>query len=319
MYDFKFAIMGAGKIARKFCKAVEEISNCRVAAVASKSIDRAESFAKENEIPSVYCDYEKMLLNEDVDGVYIATTVNFHYELCMLCLKYKKAVICEKAMFQNSAEAEEVFRIAEQNQVFIMEAMWSRFLPAVCKAKEWVENGKIGKVTFGDIGLGFLAKQDIKNRYWNMNLGGGVALDLTVYAYELITYMIKQPIINKQVSVIRYETGVDAAELISIRFSDAIAALKTSFLAPMEECMILYGTEGKIIVPKPHTAKDAYLYNRENKEIEHFQDTGTLHGFVYEINEMIKCVRNGKTESETVPHELTLECARLFDEIGKIK
>ena len=129
--SFNFAIMGAGSIAGKFVDAVRRVEGCEVVAVASKSMERAEIFARRFVIERYYDSYETMLQEGSIDCVYIATTPNFHYELAKLCLAYNVPVLCEKAMFMNRKEAEDIFAESKRKGVFVMEAMWSRFLPAV--------------------------------------------------------------------------------------------------------------------------------------------------------------------------------------------
>ena len=184
---FRWGILGAGQIAVKFCDAVKSIADCTVAAVGSKSFSRAETFARENGISRWYGDYEELLKKERPDAVYIAATSNDHYRLTMMALDYEIPVLCEKAMFQNSGQASVVFARSEKEKVFVMEAMWSRFLPAVRTAAKWLEQGRIGKVTAAEAAIGFLAPYDPSNRYFSPALGGGAALDLTVYTFELLT------------------------------------------------------------------------------------------------------------------------------------
>ena len=120
-----------------------------------------------------------MLDNEKPDCVYIAVTNNDHYLLTMMCAQRGIPVLCEKAMFQNSDEAQKVFEAAARNKVFVMEAMWSRFLPAVNKAKMWIDNGEIGIPEISQFSIGFAAPEDKENRYFNPLLGGGAAKDIT--------------------------------------------------------------------------------------------------------------------------------------------
>lgn len=131
MSTFRFAIMGAGNIAHQFCDAVTLVEDCEVSAIASKDLGRAQKFAEECSVAHAYDNYEQMLIEEKPDCVYIAVTPNDHFRLTMLCLEHRVPVLCEKAMFTNSAEAKAVFEKAEKDQTFVMEAMWSRFLPAV--------------------------------------------------------------------------------------------------------------------------------------------------------------------------------------------
>jgi len=315
MKDFRFAVMGAGNISNKFCDAVGRLKDCQVVAVASRSLERARAFAGKHHINAAYGSYEEMLVKEKPDCVYIGVVTGAHYELTMLCLDHNVPVLCEKAMFMDSAQAREVFERAGRGRVFVMEAMWSRFLPAVKKVKEWVEEGRIGSVSYCDTAIGFLAPPDKNNRYHNASLGGGVSYDITVYAYELTTYMLGGDVRKSQEAVIWEDTGVDLTEHITLYYPKAIAALTTSFAAPLEEKMVLYGSRGKIILPTPHYASEAFLYDGEKRLVEHFKDETTENGFVYQAVEVMECIRNHRTESSVVPWACTLSCAELFDRI----
>lgn len=315
MSKFRFAVMGAANIANKFCDAVAHIEDCEVVAVSSRSMDRAKEFAKKNRISAAYDNYEKMLVSEKPDAVYIAVTTNAHYDLCMLCLKYHTPFLCEKTMCIGSEQTREVFLEAKKCGVFCMEAMWSRFLPAINKVQAWCREGRIGKLRFGDISIGFQSPVDPDNRFYSKALGGGAALDLTVYCYEIMTYLMEKPILEAKGMSNFAKTGVDISNVIILRYEDAMACLKGSIAAHYEEKMVLFGENGHIVVPSPHFASQAYLYDKEGREIAHFVDNETKNGFIYEILEVMECVRAGKTESSVVPHELTLAYARLCDEL----
>ena len=319
MKKFRFAIMGAAKIAHKFCNGVKLLENCEVVAVASKSMERAQEFAEKNNLPAAYDSYEEMLIKEKPDCVYIAVTVNDHFRLCMLCLDYNVPVICEKAMFMNSSEAEIVFKRSQEQRVFVMEATWSRFLPAVRQAKAWIDQGKVGQVRFLDASIGFVAPAGDDNRYHSPSLGGGAARDITIYAYEIARMMVDKPFGETQIQAVWGKTGVDLTEHISIQCEDVLVSLVTSFAAKLDEIMIIYGEQGKVVVPRPHVASQAMLYDEKGELAEHFKDEVTQNGFIYEIADCIECIRSGKIESEVVPQALTLDCARLFDMIDKTK
>lgn len=312
---FRFAVIGAADIANKFCNAASYIEDCEVAAVASRSMERAQKFAEKNGIPKAYDDYEKMLVEVKPDAVYIAVTTNAHYEMCMLCLKHNIPFLCEKTMCIGSEQTKAVFDLAEEKGVFCMEAMWSRFLPAIKKVKEWLDNGRIGDFVFGDINVGFQPEADYNNRFYNKALGGGSALDLTVYCYEIMRYLIEKPVLEMQTMSNFCETGVDLSNVIMLKYADSMACLKGSIAAHYEEKMLLFGKEGSISVPSPHFASRASLIGKDGKVIEYYEDTETPggNGFVHEIREVISCVRAGKTESDTVPHSLTLDYAGICD------
>lgn len=319
MTTFRFAILGAAKIADKFCDAAAKIAGCEVVAVASKSRERAEEFAERNHVPHFYGSYEEMLGEQRPDCAYIAVTVNDHYRLTMLCIEQGIPVLCEKAMFRNAQEAGAAFARAKQAGVFVMEAMWSRFLPAVQKVKEWLLGGRIGTVGLAQFAIGFVAPAGDENRFYSPLLGGGVAKDLTVYAYEMTTFLLGQKIKSITAAASWSESGVDLINHISISFEHTLASLQASFVNKMEERMVLYGQEGKIVLPSPHFAGECFLYDREGVLVEHFRDEKTQNGFTYEIEEAMRCVREGRPESSVIPHADTVACAELFDMIDATK
>ena len=287
MKEFRFVILGAGNIAGKFCEAVSLTEHAAVAAVASKSLERAAAFAEKNGVLKAYGDYEEMLRMEKPDGAYIAVTPNDHYRLSMLCLKYGVPVLCEKAMFQNSREAKEVFAVSKEKGIFVMEALWSRFLPAVCKVGEWLDEGRIGKAKLASCTIGFRADPDPKRRYYSPELGGGASKDITVYAYEITTYLLRQKLKNLTVSAVWSESGVDESSLVTLEFEETLASLMTTFAADTDERLVIYGSKGRIELPYPHYASEAFLYGEKGELLEHFRDEETKNGFTYEIAEMI--------------------------------
>ncbi len=313
MKEFRFGIMGAGGIARRFCGVVKGMEEVTVCAAASKSMERAEkltaAFCPDAE---AYDSYERMLEEAKPDAVYIATTPDSHYALTELCLKTGVPVLCEKAMFVTGKEAADAFRLAGEKGVFAMEALWSRFLPANKKAKEWLDTGKIGRPVHMEIRLGFPAPRDPGMRYFSPSLCGGASTDITCYTYELARFYIEKEILSEEVFAIRSESGVDSSDLVVLSYGDMTATVASSFDSAYDNAAVIYGTEGKIVVPDPHCAKEAYLTSVRGNE--RFRDEGP-DGFTYEILETVRCVRAGLTESPVVPHALTADCAALFDRI----
>lgn len=316
MDKFRFAIMGAGKIAHNFCDAVGRVEGCCVAAIASKSQKRADAFAAANHIPAAYDSYEEMLKAEKPDCVYIATTADSHYALSMLCLDYNTPVLCEKAMFMSSAEAKTVFARAKEQNVFVMEALWSRFLPMNNKAREWLRSGTIGSPVYADMNLCYIMEDNPENRFFSPKLGGGAAFDLTVYGYHMVTWMLERPVLRTCVEAIPGPTGVDVTEMIMLRFEDNIpAVIKCSIVTFAENRLVVQGTKGRIVVPDPHCGREALLYDAQGNPVEHFKDTETQNGFTYEIEEAVRCIRAGLIETPVISHAATLNSALLYDQI----
>lgn len=317
--QFRFVILGAGNIAGKFADAVTRIEDCMVTAVASKSLTRAETFARNNGIGRAFDDYEKMLKAERPDCAYIATTCNSHPSLSALCVEHGVPVLCEKAMFSDGEQARSFFETAEQKGVFSMEALWSLFLPANLMARKWVRSGRIGKPVCAGFDIGFVAQKDMGNRYYNPSLGGGAANDLTVYALHLLPWLTDRQIEYMNVSVVAAPSGVDETETMLLTLSGGLTATVRSTLASgMDERMELCGTRGRIVVPKPHMAKSAILFDSEGHQIERFDDTQTHNGFTYEVIEAVRSIRGGKLESPVIPHSATIQAARFIQQLHKV-
>ena len=313
MNPFRFGIIGAGRISNKFCDAVRHIEGAEVVAVSSKDFDRAKDFAEKNQVSFYYDSYDTMLSREDIDAVYIATTHNFHYENLLACIEHGKHVLCEKCMVLTKKQAETVFALAEEKNLFVMEAMWSCFLPHIKKVRQWIQEERIGKITLANAVIGFIGEKDPHNRLYNPDLAGGALYDIGVYAIEIMSYLIHKDIRNVKSTLLFANTGVDTHDNITLSFDDCIANLQSSISVKVEEQACLYGTKGYIKIPHFHNGEDCFLYGLDDKIIEEFHET-PVNGFIYEIEEVIRCVRAGKRESDVVPHKDTIRCADIFDQ-----
>lgn len=317
---FRFAVMGAGNISGKFCEAVQLTADCKVVAIASKDMTRAQQAAHKHGIDKAYDNYEQMLVTEKPDAVYIGVTTNAHYELTMLCLDYKIPVLCEKAMFQNRVQAEVVFRRSRELQVFVMEGMWSRFLPNLECARKWIQDGTIGDVTLATINIGFQAPKDRENRYYSPALGGGACYDLMVYCYDILTWVLDRQVLDCKIQALFTEDGVDKTEAILLSFADCIGVLTASFETDLgeNEQAVIYGAKGKVVIPHPHIGNECTLYV-DGAEPVFYRDEVTTNGFVYEIREVMECVQKGVIESKIASHAMTLESSELYDKILELR
>ena len=311
MKTFRFAIMGAGGIAHQFCDAVRRIEGAEVCAVASKSMERAKTFAEKEGIAAYFDCYEQMLDTVKPDAVYVATTHNFHYENVKMVLSKGIPVLCEKPFVLNSADAKELFALAKEKNVLLMEAMWSRFLPQIQKAKEWIKSGAIGTLRMGHCVVGFKGERNPENRVFSPKLAGGAIYDIGVYAIELMTYLVDQPLCDKQVMILPAWTGVDASNVIALKFETCTAALQTTVMASPRQELTLTGDDGYIVIPNSNVGNEAYLY-KNGELVEHFkQPYGN--GFTFEPADFIRCVNEGKLENEPVPASASNQCAEIFD------
>ena len=314
---FRFVILGAAKIGVKFCDAVKLTEGAVVTAVASKSAERAAAFAKANHVEHAYDSYEEMLIKEKPDCAYIAVTPNDHARLTRMCIDHGIPVLCEKAMFVTRQEAEETFAYAREKNVFCMEAMWSRFLPANIQARDWIVQGKIGVPKLSRFGIGFPAPPDNTNRFLSSALAGGCTTDITVYAWELTTFYLGKDYRDIRVSALKGGDNVDVVNQITLEYENTLAALSCSFVTKIDEEMVIYGTKGTIRIPRPNFAQECFLYDLNGELVGHFIDEQTVNGFTWEIAEAMRCVREGILESPVIPWEDTLDCAGVFDLVRK--
>ena len=311
--SFRFVILGAGLIAEKFTDAVRRIEGAEVIGVGSRSAERAAAFAEKHGIPHSGS-YEEMLALRP-DAAYVAATTEAHADLTRLCIRCGIPVLCEKAMFTNAAEAEEVFAYAREQGVFAMEAMWSRFLPTIVEMKRRLDAGAIGKLRHFDIAIGWAAYSGPGSRFYLKELGGGAAYDLLVYCYELAEFYLGAPEKVENVVVHWADTGVDETEIITLRYPWGLANLTASIGLRLDERAVITGDDGQLRMLFPHYG-NSFVVRREDGTEESWSDDKTENGFVYEVEEVIRCVKAGLLESPTVPHDLTIRCARIFDMIN---
>ncbi len=315
MKTCRFGVIGAGTIAAHFCRAVKLVEDAEVVAVASASASRAAAFAEKNGVGASYGSYEEMLLKEDLDAVYIATTHNFHMDNIRLCLGYGKHVLCEKPMVLTAADAEEAFALAKEKNLFLMEAMWSRFLPQYQKAKEWITSGRIGAVQLANVTIGFRCDPDVNGRMLNPDLAGGAMYDIGVYAIEPIQYLIGEPAVDVM-GVWRPHpvTGVDERVTMILRFPSCDAALQCMINGNAKEGVVLNGTDGYIEIPFVTGGYHVRLYDSGRNLVEEFYEKWE-NGFVYEIEETVRCIREGRLTSDVMPPEDTVACAAIYEKI----
>ncbi|WP_419850054.1 Gfo/Idh/MocA family protein [Candidatus Poriferisocius sp.] len=312
--DFRFGMVGHGHITGQFLGAMEVVEGAHVAAVAGRDAGRAGAFAQQNGIAASYGSVGEMLQGEDLDAVYICTPHPSHAEAAVACIDAGVAVLVEKPIAPN---LEGVTRIVEASQaagVFAMEAMWTRFLPIYEVVRRWVDDGRIGDIRQVTASFGFAAPVMPEHRLFNPDLAGGSLLDVGVYPLHLARWLYGAPPVDYGVVARVGETNVD--EIVSISASypgSGLAQLGCAVVANLESSAVIAGTAGSIEIPVFWAADRAILRSGGNEETEVMAHLAN--GFEYEIQEVVDCVRAGRTESERMPPSLTLEMAGLCDEI----
>ncbi|WP_195277091.1 Gfo/Idh/MocA family protein [Anaerotruncus rubiinfantis] len=326
MEQCRFGIIGPGGIAEKFAGTFQMglVKNAKLTAVASRSPAKAEAFAEKYHIPRVCAGYDALLAAPQVDAVYIAVTNQAHYDCCMRSIAAGKHVLCEKPLAMTAREAKELARAAREKGVFLMEAMWSRFLPATNAALGWVRQGRIGSLRAVSASLCACRPQEGYPRLYDPALGGGALYDLGVYGIEFVQLFAK----NRELSGIRTTlvpsgTGVDGAAFLHLSYADGLVGeVKCAVTFHARNEAYLCGDKGYIrIAPWFHYAQKAELFTEPMApssayELQEPADvflSPTPSGFEFQIEHAAQCIRAGKMESEIMPLADTVEAAGIFD------
>lgn len=312
---FKWGIIGPGRIAQKFADTVQKIPDGKIHAIASRSSEHLERLKKEMHAEKGYQSYEELAKDEEIDAIYVATPHRFHYENTVLCLENRKPALVEKAFTTNAWEAEELIKTAKKNNIFLMEAIWTRYLPIYHEVKRWIDNGEIGQVQLVLSTLGFRAKRDSKDRLLNLELAGGTILDLGVYNLAVSQFFF--PDYPQSISAEGYigKTGVDESASVNLNYGDGkFAQFTCTFLTKPLTRVEVYGSTGTIILHPDmyHPPKATLITEEKEEEITRPEDET---GFEYEILEAQRCVREGKIESPLMTHQNSLDIMRMADEI----
>ena len=312
----KVGIIGAGGIAVTMARTLNQMEDATAYAVASRSLEKAETFAKEHQVEKAYGSYEEMLQDPEVDLVYVATPHSHHYECMKLALCYGKPVLCEKAFTANAEQAEEILSISEEKKLFVGEAMWTRFLPSRKMIDEVVSSGEIGQVHMITANLGY----DIRmvERLRNPALAGGALLDVGIYPLTFIRMITSSKITSIDTSCVKLETGVDAQNTVTFVFEDGcMATMHSSMLGGTEQAGIVYGDKGYLIAWNINNVSHIQIFDNDRKLLREEKVPAQITGFESEVRAAMEAIRDGKMESPQMPHSETLYMMRLMDGLRK--
>jgi predicted dehydrogenase len=317
MKQYTWGIIGPGKIANKFALAIPLAGNARLHAVASRDLARATSFANTHGATQIYDSYEKLAADPAVDAVYIATPHAYHAEHGLLCLSHGKAVLCEKPMALNATQVGEMIAASRRNNAFLMEAMWSRFLPLIQEITGMTGAGKIGKVKYVRADFGFLAPFQPASRLFDLRLGGGSLLDIGIYPLFLCLHLLGKPDIIRAAGHLA-PTGSDETCHALLTYNDGRSAVISSTVACQTSLTAeIAGTDGAIRIPTPWYKNDRFTWQRTGQPEEFMQLEPMVNGFEYQIREVTRCLEAGLIESPFMSHAFSLTMSRTMDEIRR--
>lgn len=313
----KWGILATGTIAAKFADTVNQMEGEQIlAACASRTMEKAESFRAKYNILRAYDSYEAMVQDPEVEAVYIATPNNLHFENCVMCLEAGKHVLCEKPFTTTREEGEKLFALAESKGLFIMEAFWTRFLPVMRKLQELIRDGVIGDVVWARSDYGFIATGARKDRKFDSSLAGGALLDIGIYNLGFMRMVMndEQPeSFDSQYHINEY--GTDDFSTILLRYPCGKSAVVTTCIGiNMTRYAVVYGTKGSVSLDDFQQAEKLYV-RREGEEAYTIELPREINGFEYQIREVERCVKAGMTTSDVLKKQDTLEVLELMDQI----
>jgi predicted dehydrogenase len=285
-------------------------------AVGSRSQAGADAFADQFEVPQRHSSYEALAADPEVDVVYIATPHAFHQEHSLLCLNHGKAVLCEKPFTINAAEAKVVVQTARSQGLFLMEAMWSRFFPLMGKIRQLLNEGVIGQVQQLTADFGFRGRVNPESRLYKPALGGGALLDVGVYAVSLASMIYGGPPSRIASFAALGETGVDENDAIIFAYpAGQMALISTSLRTTTSQEAVIMGTEGRLKIHSQWWVPKSITLTRFGQGNEVIEMPFEGNGYNYEAREVMRCMREGRSESDVMPLDETLSIMRTMDEM----
>lgn len=313
----RLGIIGAGWIAQKMAEALaNKPHGCECYAVASRSLEKAEAFAKQFYINKVYGSYEELVSDPAVDIVYIATPHSHHYPHARLALEHGKPCLVEKAFTANAREAEQLLALAHEKGLFITEAIWTRYMPLSHRVKEIMDSGVIGEPRVLTATLCYMMEQ--KERIVRPELCGGALLDLGVYCLNFARMYFGTDICRMVSNVHKSDTGVDMHESISLSYRDGrMANLQSGALCLNDRQGIISGTEGYIRVDNINCPELIEVYRNYQLVASYHKPVDMVNGYEYQVIECQRCLEAGLLESPMMPHAETLAIMRQMDALRK--
>jgi len=318
MNKIRWGILACGKIAKKFAADLKLVDDGELVAVASRDIERAKQFAVEYPAKYVFGSYEELVTCDEVDAIYVASPHSHHHEHTILCLNHGKAVLCEKAFAINQHQAKEMIDLARSKKVFLMEALWTRFLPHYLKVREMIAEGKLGTLKGVLANFGFKPPEPVSPRLFDPSLGGGSLLDIGIYPVFLAQSILGVPY-SITAKMDPAHTGVDEQCSIVFHYKNGMTANLFSTLASnLETDADIFGTKGRIRLTN--------RFYEPSATIQYYPDIITSRtiipvekepgwGYQHEIRHVNEFLNKGLTESPVWSLDDTFNLMQTLDRI----
>ncbi|HTX98528.1 MAG TPA: Gfo/Idh/MocA family oxidoreductase [Bacteroidota bacterium] len=311
----RWGFIGTGWIADKMADALSVVDDAELAAVGSRTKEKAADFARRYHVPAAYGSYEELAADPSIDAVYVATPHPFHCANTLLCLRNGKAVLCEKPFAMNEREVVQMISAARKHNVFLMEAFWTRFLPSIERVIGMIAAGTLGEVRHIHSDHAAFRVFDPNHRAFNKSLGGGSLLDIGIYPVFLTLLLWGEPDRIEAVPHIG-STGVDESLALTFKYNDGrIATLFSSFVVDSTVETHICGTDGRLKIHRWWFCPVPIELAKGNDKPVTIDFKYVGNGYNYEVEEVHRCLRAGKKESDVLSLDFSLRLIRLLDRI----
>ena len=308
----RVGIIGTGWIAEKAAITLRGLSECEAYAVGSRTLERAEAFAKEWGIAKACGSYAELINDPDVDLVYVGTPHSHHYDVAKEALLAGKPCLVEKAFMANYRQAKEIVDIAREKKVFLAEAIWTRYQPVVKMVRDLIDSGRIGTPRLVTATLGYSMGE--KPRIMRPDLCGGALLDLGVYALNFVRMFFPADIVSMESQCVKSKTGMDLTNAISIILADGVLCnLQSSAACVGDNIGVIAGTDGNLIIDNINNPQKITVNTHDREFVEDIRVPHQITGYEYQFLACRKALADGLLEPREMPLEETLYVMQLMD------
>lgn len=314
--DINWGIIAPGKIAQKFATALQGVNGAALYSVASRDLSRAHAFADQFGFETVAADYDALIADPKVDVIYIASPHTFHTEQSIACLSRAKPVLCEKPMSINAKQAQSVFTAAKDNNTFYMEAVWTRFMLMLAKVREIINSGRIGEIQTAQASFGIDVPFSPQHRLYDPKLAGGALLDVGIYTITFAQWLMQTPPEQITAAAQLGTTGVDERTAVILRYPEGqLLTLNSAINSKSNHEAWIFGSKGRIKMSAFWQCQEIALYPDDaDGEQEIIKIPHRINGYEGEIEEVNRCLRAGKIESDVFPWSESLTVMQIMDE-----
>lgn len=312
----KVGIIGAGHIGGKIARTLAQVDGIDCLAVASRSIDKAGAFAQEFGVPRAYGSYGELLEDPDVDLVYIATPHSHHFEPTREALLKGKPCLVEKAFMANARETKEILEISNRENVFVAEAIWTRYQPARRIIRDLIDSGRIGRVR--TIGASLSYSIEDRPRVMLPELCGGALLDLGVYAINFVRMCCDSKILGIDSQCIKSDKGIDLSDSVTMTLDgDILASIQCSACCVGYNTGVVAGTEGNLVVDNVNNPRKVSVHTRGGILVEEITMPEVITGYEYEFLACRDALAEGLVEPPQMPHGEILSIMEIMDSLRR--